>query len=378
MTIARSNGRTSRRKSVIGFASLRGRWGSARVSYRTVTRASRTPPLRVRLASSALGISLRDPLQLVCRQRPALGRPGRSSALRDEPRPRLSIAASPSSRRRSSAGGGARSLPPARPRRPAPQTARCWPSRAGPRSETRRRRGRGSCGAAMFVFGVDTPFMNVSLSAPSITLTAPVSGVRRPIKAWSRPRSFSSAASSATCTAAGAPTRRPDLLRHRGARESSPGARGDHRDLGGPRGRGAFRYLPAMQSLIHGNFEGKATTRRCSPRSQRRGQRPGQRPVDRRFLTPTLSWRSGSSSRPRPSTRPARHPGHRRRAVHGRPVDRRVGELPVCRRHGRARRRCPRLAGRRRSRRRVFAIRAAAMAGIVLQDAPSKRAVSQH
>ena len=57
-------------------------------------------------------------------------------------------------------------------------------------------------------------------------------------------------------------------------------------------GLGASLLLPAMQSLIHGNFEG-ATQRKVYALSGRRGHRGGGRALVGGFITTFLDWRVG-------------------------------------------------------------------------------------
>ena len=118
-------------------------------------------------------------------------------------------------------------------------------------------------------------------------------------------------------------------------------------------GLGASLLLPAMQSLIHGNFEGAAQKKAYALVGAAAAIAAAVGPLLGGFLTTFLSWRVGfllevvviaivlsglRRIQRRALHRPARGRRRRRRAVG--------------RRHGRCRRRHPRLAGGRRVRRR--------------------------
>ena len=131
-------------------------------------------------------------------------------------------------------------------------------------------------------------------------------------------------------------------------------------------GLGASLLLPAMQSLIHGNFEGAAQKKVYALVGAAAAIAAAVGPLLGGFITTYLSWRvaflledvviaivlSGIRLvRDVPYTGP-RHIDLGRRG-------------PLGRRHGRHRAGHPGLAGRRRVRRRLLVIGAAAMAGLV-------------
>ena len=126
-------------------------------------------------------------------------------------------------------------------------------------------------------------------------------------------------------------------------------------------GLGASLLLPAMQSLIHGNFEGAAQTQGVRARRRRGRDRRRGRAAARRVHhdVPVLADRV-----------PARGRRHRRRALRAssscsdvavhRPAARRLRRRGALgRRHGRHRARHPRLAGGRRGGRRAHRARRA-------------------
>src|SRR6185503_1548154 len=89
-------------------------------------------------------------------------------------------------------------------------------------------------------------------------------------------------------------------------------------------GLGAALYLPAMQSLIHGNFEGKAQARVFALIGASAAIAAAIGPLIGGFLTTLLSWRVGVCARGGDHRRCSVGIGaHPRRAVHGRPLGRR-------------------------------------------------------
>ena len=119
-------------------------------------------------------------------------------------------------------------------------------------------------------------------------------------------------------------------------------------------GLGASLLLPAMQSLIHGNFDGAAQKKAYALVGAAAAIAAAVGPLLGGFVTTYLSWRVGFAlevvdHRRRPVPDPARP----RRPLHRVPQDRRRRRRPVGRRHGWRRARHPRLAGRRRGRRRA-------------------------
>ena len=149
---------------------------------------------------------------------------------------------------------------------------------------------------AMFVFVIDTSLMNVSISAVVHDLDTTASGVQSAVALealvsaafiligsklgdlFGRKRAYILACS---CTR----RRRRDGLR--------PGPGGDHRLLGLRRRLGASLYLPAMQSLIHGNFEGKAQAKVFAMIGAAGAIAAAVGPLLGGFLTTLLSWRVG-------------------------------------------------------------------------------------
>ena len=117
-------------------------------------------------------------------------------------------------------------------------------------------------------------------------------------------------------------------------------------------GLGASLLLPAMQSLIHGNFEGAARKKAYALRRRRRGDRRRRRPAARRLRhhLPVLARRLRARGR-RDRDRAVPDQARPRRAVHRAAADRRGRRDPLRHRHGRHRARHPGLAGRRRIRR---------------------------
>jgi hypothetical protein len=117
-------------------------------------------------------------------------------------------------------------------------------------------------------------------------------------------------------------------------------------------GLGASLLLPAMQSLIHGNFQGPdaaegVRARRCRSRdSRRRRSAAGRLRHDLSLLAGRVP-RRGGDHRGRPLGPQARP----RRPVYGRTGCRRCWRDPLGARHGRSGARDPRLGGWRRGRR---------------------------
>ena len=119
-------------------------------------------------------------------------------------------------------------------------------------------------------------------------------------------------------------------------------------------GLGASLLLPAMQSLIHGNFEGAAQRKAYALVGAAAAIAAAVGPLLGGFITTYLSWRVGVRAGGRHHRgRAVRHQAGARRAVHrarGRSTS--VGAVLSVARHGRARARHPGLAGGRRVRRR--------------------------
>ena len=117
-------------------------------------------------------------------------------------------------------------------------------------------------------------------------------------------------------------------------------------------GLGASLLLPAMQSLIHGNFKGAAQKRTYALVGASAAIAAAVGPLLGGFVTTYLSWRVGFGlevvDHPR---RAVPDPPRQGRPLHRAAPDRRGGRGPLRRRHGRRRPRHPRLAGGRRLRR---------------------------
>jgi hypothetical protein len=113
-------------------------------------------------------------------------------------------------------------------------------------------------------------------------------------------------------------------------------------------GLGASLYLPAMQSLIHGNFEGKMRAKVYALVGAAGAIAAAVGPLIGGFVTTALSWRVGVPRRgSHHRGRPLRNATDPRRPVHRRPVRRLRRIVSLRGGHGRARRRCPGLAGGR-------------------------------
>ena len=129
-------------------------------------------------------------------------------------------------------------------------------------------------------------------------------------------------------------------------------------------GLGAALYLPAMQSLIHGNFDGQGAGQGVRHDRRRRRDRRGRRTADRRaaddaaVVARGLPARSGDHRR-----RAARDRADPRRALHRRPQRRRRRLDPVRPGHVAAGPGRPGLAGRRRVGRGAAGRRDAVLAG---------------
>ena len=131
-------------------------------------------------------------------------------------------------------------------------------------------------------------------------------------------------------------------------------------------GLGASLLLPAMQSLIHGNFEGPAQKKVYALVGAAAAIAAAVGPLLGGFITTYLSWRVGVPARGRHHRdRPVRHRARPRRAVHR---DRAVSTSSARRSrswHGRHRARHPGVAGGRRGRRlRCIVIGAVALAAL--------------
>ena len=114
-------------------------------------------------------------------------------------------------------------------------------------------------------------------------------------------------------------------------------------------GLGASLLLPAMQSLIHGNFDGAARKQTYALVGAAAAIAAAVGPLLGGFVTTYLSWRVGFAARSRRHRGRAReHQAGPRRGIHGSSTDRPGGCSPVRRRDGRRRARHPRLAGGRR------------------------------
>ena len=114
-------------------------------------------------------------------------------------------------------------------------------------------------------------------------------------------------------------------------------------------GLGASLLLPAMQSLIHGNFEGAAQKQGLRPGRRRGRDRRRGRAAARRLHhhVPVVARRLPARGR-RHRGRAVRHQARPRRAVHRAPGGRRRRRGPLGRGHGRHRAGHPGLAGGRR------------------------------
>jgi hypothetical protein len=113
-------------------------------------------------------------------------------------------------------------------------------------------------------------------------------------------------------------------------------------------GLGASLYLPAMQSLIHGNFEGKERAKVFALIGASGAVAAAIGPLIGGFVTTAISWRGVRGGGPDHRDRPRREPARARRAVRGRAIRRRRRRGPVRDRHGRPHRRRSPLAGGRR------------------------------
>ena len=117
-------------------------------------------------------------------------------------------------------------------------------------------------------------------------------------------------------------------------------------------GLGASMLLPAMQSLIHGNFQGAEQKKAYALVGAAAAIAAAVGPLLGGFLTTFLSWRVGFLLRSRRDRgRPQQPQAHQGRAVHRPARGRRRRRRAVGRRHGRRGDRHPRVAGGRGVRR---------------------------
>ena len=113
-------------------------------------------------------------------------------------------------------------------------------------------------------------------------------------------------------------------------------------------GIGASLLLPAMQSLIHANFEGEEQRKTYALVGAAAAIAAAIGPLLGGFITTYLSWRVGVPARGgHHRGRAVRHPPRPRCAVHGVAGGRRRRGDPVGRRHGRSSSGHPGLAGGR-------------------------------
>ena len=210
--------------------------------------------------------------------------------------------------------------------------------------------------AAMFVLVVDTSLMNVSISSVVKDLDTTVSGVQSAIAL----EALVSAAFILISSKVG------DLIGRKRAYVLGLLAYA----VGAPAmtlaqsltaiivfwavlgGLGASLLLPAMQSLIHGNFDGAARKKTYALVGAAAAIAAAVGPLLGGFVTTYLSWRVGFALEVVViAVVLAEHQARPRRAVH-RTAEGRPGRCrPLRRGHGRCRPRHPGLAGRRRGRR---------------------------
>ena len=207
--------------------------------------------------------------------------------------------------------------------------------------------------AAMFVFVIDTSFMNVSISAVVRDLDTTVSGVQSAVAI----ESLVSAAFILISSKLGDLFGRKrafvtGLLFYLVGAGSMIFAQGlaaiivFWAIIGG---LGASLYLPAMQSLIHGNFEGKERARVFALVGASGAIAAAIGPLLGGFVTTVFSWRAGFLVECLIILdRPGGGEANPRRAVHRRSLCRRRRRGSLRRRDGRADRRRSRLAGGRR------------------------------
>ena len=150
---------------------------------------------------------------------------------------------------------------------------------------------------AMFVLVVDTSLMNVSIAAVVSDLGTTVSAVQSAIAL----EALVSAAfiligskigdliGRKRCVRLGSAGLRLRRLGH----DAGAGPDGDHRVLGGDRRYRASLLLPAMQSLIHGNFEGAAQRKVYALVGAAAAIAAAIGPLLGGFITTFLSWRVG-------------------------------------------------------------------------------------
>ena len=234
---------------------------------------------------------------------------------------------------------------------------------------------------AMFVLVVDTSLMNVSISAVVHDLDTTASGVQSAIAL----EALVSAAFILISSKVG------DLIGRKrayvlGLLAYAVGAAGDdarpepHRDhhlLGDHRRPRRVAAAPAMQSLIHGNFEGAARKKAYALVGAAAAIAAAVGPLLGGFVTTYLSWRVGFALEVVIiAVVLSRHQARPRRRVH-RTSPHRPGRCrAVGHRHGRRRPRHPRLAGRRRVGRAAHGRRRgrARAAGLVARQAQARRA----
>ena len=156
--------------------------------------------------------------------------------------------------------------------------------------------------AAMFVFVIDTSFMNVSISAVVEDLDTTVSGVQSAVAI----EALVSAAFILISSKLGDLFGRKrayvvGLLFYIVGALAMVFAQGlaaiivFWAILGG---LGASLYLPAMQSLIHGNFKGKQRAKVYALVGRRAPSPPRSGRSSAASSRPLVSWRAGSRSRP--------------------------------------------------------------------------------
>ena len=216
---------------------------------------------------------------------------------------------------------------------------------------------------AMFVLVVDTSLMNVSISSVVHDLDTTVE--RGPVR--DRPRGAGVGGVHPHRQQGRRPDRAQAGLRPRPARlcdrRAGHGARTepDRRSSSSGRSSAASApslLLPAMQSLIHGNFEGAAQKKAYALVGASAAIAAAVGPLLGGFITTYLSWRVGFPLEARDHRRrPIRHQAGSRRALHRRPAHRRGRRRALGARHGRHRAQHPGVAGGRRGCRRCSLVR---------------------
>ena len=152
--------------------------------------------------------------------------------------------------------------------------------------------------AAMFVLVVDTSLMNVSISAVVKDLDTTVSGVQSAIALEALVSAAFILISSKVGDLIGRKRRvRAGAARLRDRRpgdDPGPGPQGDHHLLGASSVASVRRMLlPAMQSLIHGNFDGAARKKTYALVGAAAAIAAAVGPLLGGFVTTYLSWRVG-------------------------------------------------------------------------------------